>query len=71
MTGGKDSSNYLGVFQVGATAGLKPGALSKKAKGLNYTLETGSLDRQEWGHWRRLDFIPSVRAFILFQLSEL
>lgn len=71
MTGGKDSSDYLGMFQVRATAGLKPGAPSKKAKGLDYTLETESLEGQEWGHWRTLDFIPSVRAFIWFQLSEL
>lgn len=36
-----------------------------------YSLGMGSLERQERGRWRRLDFIPSVRAFTLFPFSDL
>lgn len=73
MTGGKDSSDYLGMFQVGATAGLKPGAPSKKAKGLDHTLETKRLGEARMGPLEEtrfhskcegFHFIPALRAVV-------
>lgn len=47
-------------------------AWSSQQKGQGIGVPSGvtvSLEGQERGRGRRLDFIPSVRAFILFQLS--